>query len=158
QYNRKKFRYKNTLAFVIGYAIGYVIFSFFVGLINFLYDLIKTKLGFGENYENYLHYVVKDAFSLPSMMFIGILALLVVFFSLSWYLIHGKIEAVAVDHSVINYFTDAIKQLSLEELFTQYEVVPDAGAVSESIEATSIVSHGLIINSPQLKQFQLVER
>lgn len=158
QYNRKKFRYKNTLAFVIGYVIGYVIFSFFVGLINFLYDLIKTKLGFSENYENYLHYVVKDAFSLPSMMFIGLLALIVAMFTWIWHLRHGKKEAIAEDHSDINTFTDDRKKLSLEELFTQYEVVPDAGAVSESIEATSIVSHAFIKNSPKLKKFQLVER
>src|SRR5699024_12827924 len=106
QYNRKKFRYKNTLAFVIGYAIGYVIFSLFVGLINFLYDLIKTELGFGENYENYLHYVVKDAFSLPSMMFIGILALVIALFSFIWHLRRGNKEGVAGDHLDINTLTN----------------------------------------------------
>lgn len=158
KYNRKKFRYKNLIAFILGFLVGYLIFSLFIGLVHFVFALIQTSLGFGSGNDTYFSYVIKDAVSSPTIFIIGAFALIFALFTWVWHLKHGKKEAVVEDHSDINTFTDDRRKLTLEEMFSQYEIVPDAGAVSKSIDATSIVSHAFIKNTWKLKKIKLVER
>lgn len=158
RYNRKKFRIKNLIAFLSGFLIGYILFSLFIGLIHFVFALIQKSLGFSNENPSYFSYVIKDAFSSPTTFIIGVFALIFGMFVWIWHLKHGKKEAVVEDHSDINTYTDDRRKLTLEEMFTQYEVVPDAGAVSKSIEATSIVSHAFIKNTWKMKKVKMVER
>ena len=52
---------------------------------------------------------------------------------------YGKREALKEDHTDINTHTGDRDVLDLEQMFQQYNIIPDAGAISKSVKPTAIL-------------------
>lgn len=73
--------------------------------------------------------------------------------------VHHRIKGkkLKTDHAELNTYVGDKKKLSIEEMFQQYAIVPDAGAVSRSVSPTSIVGHAFLDNS-KIKTVKLAVR
>lgn len=77
-----------------------------------------------------------------------------------YFILVGNLEkrVLKEDHTDINTYTGDRDVLSVEEMFQQYNIIPDAGAVSKSVSPTAIVGHAFIENNDNFKKFKVYKR
>ncbi|WP_368410643.1 hypothetical protein [Staphylococcus aureus] len=71
---------------------------------------------------------------------------------------YGKREALKEDHTDINTFSGDRDVLTLEQMFQQYNIIPDAGAISKTVRPTAIVGHAFIDNNWRFRKVKLAKR
>lgn len=165
-YDKTKFRRNNIIAIVLGALLSFVFYGLIYGLLFFIISTIVQKLQFKvvQDYvtiyytKGYLDSVLHVMTSFPSLYFGLSLAIIGAIFAGYKHRKYGKREALKEDHTDINTYTGDRDILSVEEMFKQYEVIPDAGAKSRSVSPTAIVGHAFIDNNVRLNNVKLALR
>lgn len=163
-YSPRAFKVKGFIAFITGNIIGYLISCLFVGFIFFVISNIIHKVKFLKDkiditrVDNFMDSVFYVGFNPPTLYLILIISLC---FGLYLYMVsrkYGKREALKEDHTDINTFSGDRDVLTLEQMFQQYNIIPDAGAISKTVRPTAIVGHAFIDNNWRFRKVKLAKR
>lgn len=163
-YNAKNHKLKGLIAFILGSILGYVLACLFVGFIFFMLSSFINKIHMLKEHlkitpvRNLADAMKHVGIHPPLVFFILGFALL---FGIYIYYISrkfGKREALKEDHTDINTHTGDRDVLTLEQMFQQYNIIPDAGAVSKSVSPTAIVGHAFIDNNGQFFKVKIPKR
>ena len=165
-YDKSKFRKKLILSALFGLLFGYIMGCIFVGFLGYLIYKIYSKLPFEVLHKNIhmekvngvLDSMLHVGTSFPGLFFVLFIAAFGTVYFLYQYRKYGKREALKEDHTDINTFSGDRNKLTLEEMFQQYAIIPDAGAVSRTVNPTAIVGHAFIDNHKKLKSVKIAER
>ncbi|MCI2910935.1 TraM recognition domain-containing protein [Staphylococcus hominis] len=151
-FDRGKYRSKKLIAFIIGSILGYILSCLLIGFIFFMSSTIIHKIPvFRKNIDitrvGNLADAMKHVGTHPPLLYL-VLIITLIFGLYTLYISRkfGKRESLKEDHTDINTYTGDRDVLTLEEMFLQYNIVPDAGAVSKTVKPTAIVGHAFIEN------------
>ncbi|HFO1542025.1 TPA: TraM recognition domain-containing protein [Staphylococcus aureus] len=163
-FSSRNHRIKRLIAFITGIIFGYLLACLFLGFIFFMVSTFVNRIGMIKEHVN----ITPVNGITDAMLHVGLhppLAYLAIIFSLLFglYLFYvsrkfGKRESLKEDHTDINTYTGDRDVLSVEEMFQQYNIIPDAGAVSKTVKPTAIVGHAFIETNDNFKKFKVYKR
>lgn len=163
-FNPRSKKIKGVIAFILGSIIGYILSCLLVGFIFFIISNIIHKIHFLESMIDITQ--VSDMKS--AMLHVGLappilylILLMSLTFGIYLYFIsrkYGKRTSLKEDHTDINTFSGDRDVLTLEQMFQQYNIIPDAGAVSKTVKPTAIIGHAFIDNHLRFQKVKLVKR
>lgn len=167
QFSYRQFLITNLIIFIVSYLISFsiilLIYSGIVKGLRLIYLGLITNTSLSEKTtvrnESYRNIV----FDIPKSMNLHLLVVLIISLLIALWLFRklyrrNKAKRVKHDHTDLNTFVGDKKKLTVEEMFTQYAIVPDAGAKSKTVKPTSIVGHAFLDNKMRLKKFRMAKR
>lgn len=163
-FSTKAYRLKGLFAFLFGNVFGFILSSFILGFVFYMVSsiinraaLLKERITITkvDGLTDAMKHVV---FHTPYIYFILgfslILGLYIYYVSRKY----GKREALKEDHTDINTHTGDRDVLDLDQMFQQYNIIPDAGAISKSVKPTAIVGHAFIENHASFSKVKVFKR
>jgi len=154
-FNTRTYLMINFLSFIgifmVMYVISSLIWSGIVKASKFIYLVLIMNTPLEESTsvtnESFSSIFFNVAWGIDIHFMIALLMTLL-FTLMIFKKIHRRFKGRRVknDHTELNTFVGDKKKLSIEEMFTQYNIFPDAGAVSKSVQPTSIVGHAFLSN------------
>lgn len=163
-FSSRNHRIKRLIAFITGTILGYLLSCLFLGFIFFMVSTFVNRISIIKEHVNVtpvkgLTDAIFHVGLHPPLVYIAIISSLLFGFYL-FYISRkfGKRESLKEDHTDINTYTGDRDVLSVEEMFQQYNIIPDAGAVSKSVSPTAIVGHAFIENNDNFKKFKVYKR
>lgn len=154
-FNPKTYLTINLLIFIFTFVLVYfvtaLVWSGIVKASKFIYLILimNTPLEEGttvtnDSYSETFYHVLLGS----GIHFILVLLVTLTFTFMIFRKIFRRLKGRRIknDHTELNTFVGDKKKLNIEEMFQQYNIVPDAGAVSKSVKPTSIVGHAFLSN------------
>lgn len=167
KFDRKAYISRNIISFLIIFIVSYIIFSLFLGGFYKLFKFIGNGITSDETIKNYikiddtltyLQSVIHVAFSMPYSIIILVLTVLLSSYLFKKFFKLNKGKMIKEDHTDINHHVGDRHKLSVEEMFQQYNIFPDAGARSKSVDPSAIVGHAYISNDMKISKVKLAKR
>lgn len=167
QFDRKAYLTKNITSFVIVFIINFIIFACIIGAFNKLFHVVGgiiTNTGLLNGFvdiSNDKSYIQSILQAITSFIPLAIIVVLTVVFSMVMFLKYFKFnkgKMIKEDHTDINHHVGDRHKLTVEEMFKQYQIFPDAGARSKSVDPSAIVGHAYLDNNLGISRVKLAVR
>ncbi len=166
-FNRKAYISKNIISLLIVTFINFIIFSLIAGAIYKLYiyigSIITNSGLLGDYFQVYndKNYIQSYFTVITTFIPMFIILMLTIGFSLFMFLKYFKFnkgQMIKEDHTDINHHVGDRHKLTVEEMFKQYNIFPDAGARSKTVSPSAIVGHAYIDNHHKISDVKLAVR
>ncbi|MDQ7134567.1 TraM recognition domain-containing protein [Staphylococcus aureus] len=151
---------------ILGIIIGYVLSCLLTGFIFYMTSTFVHKSAITFVKEHFT--ITKVNGFMDSIIHVGIFPpilyinlVMALCFGIYTYYVSRKYikrESLKDDHTDINTFAGDRDVLTLEQMFQQYSIIPDAGAISKTVKPTAIVGHAFIENSKLFPKVKLAQR
>lgn len=166
-FSTKSYLIKNLIALLLIFASVFIltalVWSGIVKFIRFVYLVLimNTPLEEGNTITNDSY--ITTFFHVIWGSGIHLLVVLLITFTFA-FMIYRKIyrrlkgKRVRSDHTDLNTYVGDKKKLNIEEMFKQYNIFPDAGAVSKSVKPTAIVGHAFLSKDGKINDVKMAVR
>lgn len=160
------YKKKILLYSIFGIIIGYLLSCLLTGFIFYMTSTMvhKSSISFVKEHititkVNGLMDSIIHVGIFPPILYINLVSALCIGIY-AYYLSRKYIkrESLKDDHTDINTFAGDRDVLTLEQMFQQYSIIPDAGAISKTVKPTAIVGHAFIENNKLFPKVKLAQR
>ncbi|EHT3670503.1 TraM recognition domain-containing protein [Staphylococcus pseudintermedius] len=160
------YKKKILLYSIFGIIIGYLLSCLLTGFIFYMTSTMvhKSSISFLKEHititkVNSLMDSIIHVGIFPPILYINLVSALCIGFY-AYYLSRKYIkrESLKDNHTDINTFAGDRDVLTLEQMFQQYSIIPDAGAISKTVKPTAIVGHAFIENNKLFPKVKLAQR
>lgn len=162
-FDKKRFRKKTLIYFLVGLILGFILSAMVLGMLHLLASALFRNMEFLNIFgmtisKSYKEAIIHAATTKPMLFFTLFGSFIFGVMGMIFHKKYGKRVALTEDHTDINAYVGDRDKLTLEEMFQQYEIFPDAGAKSLSVAPTAIVGHAFIDNDMRFNKVKLAKR